>query len=134
MGQAGYISGIGKPFLFAFIPLYQASENRSSLNCPMCVILFVDTSYISYLSDSHLQVPIIHVTACIMLNICLIGSGGVGTISSLVLEKSKRAKVTAVLRSNYALVTEKGFDIDSADHGKITGWKPTSSKSHLVHA
>ena len=63
-----------------------------------------------------------------MLNICLVGCGGVGTIASIVLEKSKRAKVTAVLRSNYDLVTEKGFDVDSIDHGKLFGWKPSTSK------
>ena len=63
-----------------------------------------------------------------MLNICLIGCGGIGTIASLVLEKSKRAKVTAVLRSNYDLVLEKGLDIDSIDHGKLVGWKPSASK------
>ncbi|KAG4444315.1 hypothetical protein IFR05_000189 [Cadophora sp. M221] len=61
-----------------------------------------------------------------MLNICLIGCGGIGTIASLVLEKSKRAKVTAVLRSNYDLVLEKGLDIDSIDHGKLFVWKPSA--------
>ncbi|KAI9050235.1 hypothetical protein LZ554_006372 [Drepanopeziza brunnea f. sp. 'monogermtubi'] len=69
-----------------------------------------------------------------MLNICLIGSGGVGTISSLVLEKSKQAKVTAVLRSNYQVVVEKGFEIDSADHGKIYGWRPTTIASSVEDA
>ena len=62
-----------------------------------------------------------------MLNICLIGSGGVGTIASLVLEKSKRAKVTAVLRSNHSIVKDKGFEIDSVDHGKLSGWRPSKS-------
>ncbi|BDD54577.1 hypothetical protein MAP00_000183 [Monascus purpureus] len=59
-----------------------------------------------------------------MNNICLVGSGGVGTIASLVLEKSGRAKVTAVLRSRYAIVKEKGWNIDSIDHGKLDGWRP----------
>ena len=60
-----------------------------------------------------------------MLNTCLIGSGGVGTIVSLVLEKSQRVNVTAVLRSNYDIVKEKGFDIDSVDHGRLSGWRPS---------
>jgi ketopantoate reductase len=58
-------------------------------------------------------------------NICLIGSGGVGTIVAVVLEKSGQAKVTAVLRSRYEIVKEKGWDIDSVDHGVLRGWRPS---------
>ncbi|KAJ0415576.1 ketopantoate reductase PanE/ApbA C terminal-domain-containing protein [Aspergillus carlsbadensis] len=57
-------------------------------------------------------------------DICLIGSGGVGTIASLVLTKSALARVTVVLRSKYKHVSEHGWEIDSIDHGKISGWKP----------
>jgi ketopantoate reductase len=64
-----------------------------------------------------------------MFNICLIGAGGVGTIAAYVLEKSLRARVTAVLRSNYALVKKHGFDIDSIDHGKVTNWRPHNGRS-----
>ncbi|KAL4951936.1 ketopantoate reductase PanE/ApbA C terminal-domain-containing protein [Aspergillus filifer] len=56
--------------------------------------------------------------------ICLIGSGGVGTIASLVLKKSTLARVTVVLRSTYSYVSEHGWDIDSVDHGQISGWQP----------
>lgn len=52
------------------------------------------------------------------------GSGGVGTIAAVVLEKSGRARVTVVLRSSYEVVNEKGFDIESVDHGDLMGWKP----------
>jgi ketopantoate reductase len=58
-------------------------------------------------------------------NICLVGAGGVGTIAALVLEKSGRARVTVVLRSSYDFVLEKGFDIESVDHGELKGWKPS---------
>ncbi|TVY41112.1 Uncharacterized protein LSUB1_G002392 [Lachnellula subtilissima] len=58
-------------------------------------------------------------------NICLIGSGGVGTIAALVLENSGRANVTAVLRSSYDIVNEKGWDIESVDHGPREGWRPS---------
>jgi ketopantoate reductase len=61
-------------------------------------------------------------------NICLIGSGGVGTIASLVLEKSGRAKVTVVLRSRYEVIKEKGWDIESIDHGELKGWRPSGGK------
>ncbi|CAK7568365.1 MAG: hypothetical protein SEPTF4163_006353 [Sporothrix epigloea] len=56
--------------------------------------------------------------------VCLIGSGGLGTIASLVLVKSGLAHVTVVLRSKYKYITEHGWDIDSIDHGKIQGWRP----------
>jgi 2-dehydropantoate 2-reductase len=69
-----------------------------------------------------------------MLNVCLIGAGGVGTIAAYVLEKSQRCRVTAVLRSNYAVVKEQGFDIDSVDHGEVRGWKPHRIIPSLSHA
>ncbi len=56
--------------------------------------------------------------------ICLVGSGGVGTIASVVLAKSGQAHVTAVLRSKYAYVREHGWDIESVDHGELKGWRP----------
>lgn len=58
-------------------------------------------------------------------NICLVGSGGVGTIAALVLENSGRARVTAVLRSSYDTVIEKGWDIESVDHGPRQAWRPS---------
>ncbi len=61
-------------------------------------------------------------------NICLVGSGGVGTIAALVLEKCGRARVTVVLRGSYDVVNEKGFDIESVDHGNLKGWKPSRGK------
>ena len=63
-----------------------------------------------------------------MLDVCVVGAGGVGTIAAYVLENSQRARVTAILRSNYALVKERGFDIDSVDHGKLTNWKPHNGR------
>ncbi|KAI9746635.1 MAG: hypothetical protein M1818_000349 [Claussenomyces sp. TS43310] len=57
-------------------------------------------------------------------NICLVGSGGVGTIAALTLQNSG-ATVTAVLRSKYAIVEEKGWDIESIDHGTLKGWRPS---------
>ncbi|OAG35346.1 hypothetical protein AYO21_10486 [Fonsecaea monophora] len=59
-------------------------------------------------------------------NVLLVGSGGVGTMGVYALESGGQASVTAVLRSNYAAVVEKGFSFDSVDHGKVSGWKPTA--------
>ncbi|OKL59571.1 hypothetical protein UA08_05036 [Talaromyces atroroseus] len=56
--------------------------------------------------------------------ICLIGSGGVGTIASVVLTKSGLACVTTVLRSKYNYVSQHGWNIESIDHGTLHGWKP----------
>ncbi|KAL4723244.1 hypothetical protein ACLX1H_009734 [Fusarium chlamydosporum] len=64
-----------------------------------------------------------------MLDVCVVGAGGVGTIAAYVLENSRRARVTAILRSNYTLVKERGFDIDSIDHGKVSNWKPHNGRS-----
>jgi ketopantoate reductase len=59
----------------------------------------------------------------------LVGAGGVGAMASYALESGGGAEVTAVLRSNYDAVKEKGFSIDSIEHGKgIAGFRP----SHIV--
>lgn len=43
------------------------------------------------------------------------------------LEVGGKATVTAVLRSNFTAVERDGFSIDSIDHGKVEGWRPTES-------
>lgn len=59
-----------------------------------------------------------------MLNVLVIGSGGVGTIAAYALDYSKKANVTAVIRSDYDTVIEKGFKITSVDYGTIESFKP----------
>lgn len=60
--------------------------------------------------------------------ILIVGMGGVGTMAAYALETGGGAEVTAVLRSNYAVVEEKGFDIDSIEYGRdIKRWRPTYS-------
>jgi hypothetical protein len=59
--------------------------------------------------------------------VLLIGSGGIGTITALNLEASGQCHVTAVLRSNFDVVQERGFSIDSVDHGQVEGWRPSES-------
>lgn len=41
------------------------------------------------------------------------------------IEVGGHAEVTAVLRSNYKAVKERGFEIASCDHGTLKGWRPT---------
>ncbi|KAG4271373.1 hypothetical protein FPRO04_10978 [Fusarium proliferatum] len=66
-------------------------------------------------------------------NILLIGGGGLGVIAALSLEASSRAKVTAVLRSNYETVSANGYKISSCDHGEIEGWRPTKIVTKIPH-
>lgn len=57
--------------------------------------------------------------------VLLVGSGGIGTMTALNLEQGGLASVTAVMRSNYSVVKDKGFTIDSCDHGQFSGWRPS---------
>lgn len=50
------------------------------------------------------------------------------------LEQGGLSTVTAVLRSNYNVVKEKGFTIDSCDHGQVQGWRPTEVVNTIPHA
>ncbi|CZR45210.1 putative 2-dehydropantoate 2-reductase family protein [Fusarium proliferatum ET1] len=59
--------------------------------------------------------------------VLLIGSGGIGTIAALNLERGDLAEVTSVLRSNFEVVRSKGFTIRSCQHGDIHNWRPTES-------
>jgi ketopantoate reductase len=60
-----------------------------------------------------------------MANTILIGTGGVGSIAALNLERGGRAAVTVVLRSSYEIVKARGFNIESIDHGTIKGFRPS---------
>jgi ketopantoate reductase len=59
--------------------------------------------------------------------VLVVGAGAVGTMACLALERSGMASVTAVLRSNYEKVLRDGFQIESIDHGRVSGWRPTQS-------
>lgn len=64
-------------------------------------------------------------------NTLIVGCGGIGTIAALNLEKGGRATVTAVLRSNYKLVNDRGFNIQSCDFGEVFGFKPTTIRNTI---
>ena len=49
-------------------------------------------------------------------------------MAALNLEFGGRAQVTAVLRSSYNIVKERGFTINSVDHGQVRGFRPTESR------
>jgi ketopantoate reductase len=65
--------------------------------------------------------------------VLIVGTGGVGTLAAYALEIGGKATVTAVMRSNYDAVKEKGITIDSIEHGHdIKGYRPTESESAIT--
>lgn len=61
-------------------------------------------------------------------NVLLIGGGALGAMAALSMETGSRAVVTAVLRSNFAVVNERGYEFKTCDYGDIPNWKPTTSE------
>ncbi|KAF2134727.1 putative 2-dehydropantoate 2-reductase family protein [Dothidotthia symphoricarpi CBS 119687] len=62
-------------------------------------------------------------------NILVIGGGSVGAIAAVNIELGGVSDVTLVLRSNYDVVNEKGYDIESCDHGNLKGWRPSKVRN-----
>lgn len=62
------------------------------------------------------------------VRILIVGCGGIGCMAALNLEFGGQAQVTAVLRSSYQIVKEQGFTINSVDHGRVQGFRPTESR------
>ena len=61
-------------------------------------------------------------------NILLIGGGALGAMAALNMETGSKAVVTAVLRSNFAVVNKEGYEFKSCDHGDIPSWRPTTGE------
>lgn len=58
-------------------------------------------------------------------SVLIVGGGAVGAIAAVNLEVGGLATVTVVLRSNYNIVKDKGYTIESCDHGRLDEWKPS---------
>ncbi|WVR05895.1 hypothetical protein IAU60_002921 [Kwoniella sp. DSM 27419] len=58
------------------------------------------------------------------VDILLIGLGSIGSVYAYMLERSGRARVTAVARSNYELYTTTGVKLHTDRFGLIDGWRP----------
>ncbi|KAI5955423.1 hypothetical protein CANMA_004603 [Candida margitis] len=56
--------------------------------------------------------------------VLVIGSGGVGTISAVSLKHNNQSEVTLVVRSDYNLINNQGYSINSCTYGKLTNWQP----------
>ncbi|KAK7990142.1 hypothetical protein PG989_010457 [Apiospora arundinis] len=64
--------------------------------------------------------------------VLIVGVGGVGAMAAYALEIGGKAEVTAVLRSNYNAVAERGFKIDSIEHGHdIKGFRPSYTRKTI---
>jgi ketopantoate reductase len=61
-------------------------------------------------------------------NVLLFGGGAVGAIAALNIEAGGLGAVTAVLRSNFQVVQDAGYTIESVDHGSLKGWRPTKGE------
>ncbi|TFY78708.1 hypothetical protein EWM64_g5305 [Hericium alpestre] len=61
-----------------------------------------------------------------MIDVCVVGLGAIGTFYALVLEKSGQARVTAVCRSNYHILSAagKGVTVHADSLGVFRHWKP----------
>ncbi|KAF2195697.1 hypothetical protein K469DRAFT_734195 [Zopfia rhizophila CBS 207.26] len=64
-------------------------------------------------------------------NVLVVGGGAVGAIAALNLEVGGLVTVTAVLRSNFKIVNERGYDIESCDHGVLKAWKPGHVRNEI---
>jgi ketopantoate reductase len=62
-------------------------------------------------------------------SVLVIGGGAVGAIAALNLDVGGLAEVTIVLRSNYSVVNESGYNFESCDHGTVKAWKPSVGTS-----
>lgn len=65
--------------------------------------------------------------------VLIIGAGSVGAIAALNLEIGGLASVTVALRSNYNAVKERGYIIESCDHGVLKRFSPSVGVLALSH-
>ncbi|KAF1931844.1 ApbA-domain-containing protein [Didymella exigua CBS 183.55] len=63
--------------------------------------------------------------------VLVIGAGSVGAIAALNLEVGGLASVTVALRSNYHVVKEQGYTIESCDHGSLKGFRPSAVRNSV---
>lgn len=56
--------------------------------------------------------------------VLIVGAGGIGTINALALDLNGKADTTLVVRSDYELVKEKGYEINTSMYGNFHNWRP----------
>ncbi|KAG9015457.1 hypothetical protein FRB94_000061 [Tulasnella sp. JGI-2019a] len=63
-------------------------------------------------------------TPQLLHKILLVGYGAIGVVYSYVIQKSRRARLTVVARSNYDVAKYGGIVINSVPFGKVTDFRP----------
>ncbi|GFZ43463.1 hypothetical protein JCM24511_01183 [Saitozyma sp. JCM 24511] len=71
-----------------------------------------------------MTVPVSSTNGDAPVDILLIGLGSIGSVYAYILEKTGKARVTAVARSNYDLYTKGGVTLATERFGTHPGWKP----------
>ncbi|KIJ55437.1 hypothetical protein M422DRAFT_240060 [Sphaerobolus stellatus SS14] len=59
-----------------------------------------------------------------MLEVCVVGIGALGMMYSYLLEKTGEVRVTAVCRSNYEILKNRGIDLESEKYGAVKRFQP----------
>jgi hypothetical protein len=88
-----------------------------------------------YVNDFALYVNVLpsqRIMTDMKKTVLLVGGGAVGAIAAVNLEVGGHATVTVVLRSNYNIVKDKGYNIKSCDHGTLKGWRPSVGKLSYI--
>ncbi|CCH61764.1 hypothetical protein TBLA_0F02220 [Henningerozyma blattae CBS 6284] len=68
------------------------------------------------------------------INVLVIGAGGVGVITTVALTRANKCNVHLVIRSDYKIVKERGYDINSCDYGHLVNWKPNYFYNNITNA
>lgn len=85
----------------------------------------------SHVSQAYFSCPAHYIMTDIQKKtVLVVGAGSVGAIAALNLEIGGLASVTVALRSNYNAVKERGYTIDSCDHGSLKGFRPSAGVIH----
>ncbi|KDQ64189.1 hypothetical protein JAAARDRAFT_218818 [Jaapia argillacea MUCL 33604] len=69
-----------------------------------------------------------------MSEICVVGLGAIGTIYAWALQRSGKAKITAVCRSNFRTIADNGLHITSDKLGGINTWRPDRIVNSIADA
>jgi NADPH-dependent 2,4-dienoyl-CoA reductase/sulfur reductase-like enzyme len=76
-------------------------------------------------ANSQLTQHLLVMAVAAKKTVLVIGGGAVGAVAALNIDIGGLAEVTIVLRSNYEVVKNSGYNFESCDHGSVEAWKPS---------
>ncbi|KAI0754756.1 ketopantoate reductase PanE/ApbA C terminal-domain-containing protein [Daedaleopsis nitida] len=90
---------------------------------------YLSTGFATHEHPARITVSLLAVTTTAMsakepLDVCVIGFGAIGAFYGYALDKTGMVRLTAVCRSNYAIVQQHGLDIESDRLDDCKAWKP----------